>query len=83
MSRTFWLVSQQGKRTVSPPIRVRQQFRKDAIEVVMFSVGEGEAILISRNSTFLLVDGGSVNTSSTDGPMSSCGSKIASDLLTN
>ncbi len=59
MSRTFWLVSQGGKRTVKPLTPVRQQFRADAIEVTMFSVGEGEAILISRNSTFLLVDGGS------------------------
>lgn len=59
MSRTFWLVSDGSKRTASPTATARQQFRAGAIEVEMFSVGEGEAILISRGSNVVMVDGGS------------------------
>ncbi len=58
-TRTFWLVSATGKRTVSPTVAIRQQFRTDAIQVEMFSVGEGETILISRGSNVVMVDGGS------------------------
>jgi len=59
MSRTFWLVWDGGKRSVSPPAAVRQEFRADTIEVEMFSVGEGETILISRGANVVMIDGGS------------------------
>ena len=60
MSRTFWLVSDTGKHIVRPPVAIRQQFRTQAIQVEMFSVGKGESILISRGLDFVMVDGGSV-----------------------
>ncbi len=59
VSRTFWLISDGGKRTVSPTTAVRQQFRADAIAVEMFSVREGETILISRGANVVMIDGGS------------------------
>ena len=55
---TFWLVSANGRRStdLSPPNR--QLFRSDAIEITMYYVGEGEAVVISRGDRAILVDGG-------------------------
>ena len=59
MSRTFWLVSQGDKRRIHPSVADRQAFRADAIEIVMYFVGSGDAIVISPGNNAILVDGGS------------------------
>lgn len=58
MSRTFWLVSENGRKTTHLTPEDREEFREDAIEITMYYVGEGEAIVISRGNRAVLVDGG-------------------------
>lgn len=59
MSRTFWLVSQNGKQTTRLTPAERQAFRADALQIVMYYVASGEAIVISHGQNAILVDGGS------------------------
>ncbi len=58
MSRTFWLVSDADRRTVTLSVAERQAFRANSIQVTMYSVGDGEAIVVSRGNHTVLVDGG-------------------------
>ena len=58
MSRTFWIVSANTRATVTLSVAERQAFWNDAIEVAMYYVGQGEAIVVSRGNRAVLVDGG-------------------------
>lgn len=59
MGHTFWIVSPDVKKTIPMSSSERQSFRADAMEVVMYYVGAGEAIVISHGGKSILVDGGS------------------------
>ena len=82
MSRTFWLVSSGGKRTIAPSTSERQAFRADAIQIEMYYVESGEAIVISRGRNAILVDGGSgTNTNRNDQVGGVLGSRLARHSL--
>ena len=55
---TFWLISNNEKRSIQLSAARQQAFRSAAIEITMFYVGKGEAILISRGNRAILIDGG-------------------------
>jgi len=82
MSRTFWLVSSDSKKTITPTISERRAFRADAIQIEMYYVDSGEAILISRGRNAILVDGGSgTNTNRNDQVGGVLGSRLARHSL--
>ncbi len=58
MSRTFWLVSDSDRRRVAPNAAQRRTFRDNAIQITMYSVGDGEAIVVNRGDHRVLIDGG-------------------------
>ncbi len=57
MSRTFWLVTPSGRAVAHLTAADRQLFRQDALEITMYSVGDGEAIVVSQGSRAILVVG--------------------------
>ena len=78
MSRTFWLVPSNSKKTIAPSIAERQAFRADAIKIDMYYVESGEAIAISRGQNSILVDGGSgTNTDRNDKVGEALSSRLA------
>ncbi len=54
----FWLASESGPRGVVLDSAERQAFRANAVEITMYYVGAGEAIVISQGGNAILVDGG-------------------------
>ena len=60
MSNDFFLIAQGGLHPVRPDEETLAELRDDPLEIVMFNVGDGEAIIIRRRRLAILVDGGSV-----------------------
>jgi len=58
-SSTFWAVSATGVESVAPSEERISGLRTDDLEMTVFSVGEGETILLTRRRLAMLVDGGS------------------------
>ena len=59
MSREIWLVSEHGRTGVSPSAAERRALRDDGLQVAVYYVGPGEAIVVSRRREAVLIDGGS------------------------
>ncbi len=59
MSQRFWLVGDNNKKTVNLNAAARSTFRAAAVQIHMYAVKSGEAIVISRGGSVVLVDGGS------------------------
>ncbi|MCH8274045.1 MAG: MBL fold metallo-hydrolase [Armatimonadetes bacterium] len=68
MSEAFWLVTSDDRRPILVDLgsQDKRAFRDDAIEITMYSVGKGEAIVISRGGRAILVDGGAGNKAKND-----------------
>ena len=58
MSSHFFRVTDEGIEAVTVPDSTRNKLRADALEMFMFSVGEGEAIILKRRGLATLIDGG-------------------------
>ena len=59
MSRRFWLVGANKKKTVKLNAARRAAFHAAEVQIRMYAVKSGEAIVISRGGNVVLVDGGS------------------------
>lgn len=58
MSSTFLFVANNDISRKAVSASVKKALRSDALEMVMFSVGNGEAIILKRKGEAILIDGG-------------------------
>lgn len=62
MSSHFFRVTDTGIEAVTVSEQAKNKLRADALEMITFSVGEGEAIILRRKGLATLIDGGAGNT---------------------
>ena len=58
---TFIQVTGESKRVVTPPTTIQSALRTNCLTMVMFRVGDGEAIFLRRKKQVMLIDGGAEN----------------------